>query len=75
MGHTPYEMAYGKQVLLPIEFQIKTFRTVVQLGLDLSEAQQQCLLQLNELDEFHRNVIQQNILIQQQHKRWHDKSI
>ena len=36
--HTPYELLYGKQVLLPIEFQIKTFRTVVQLGLDLSEA-------------------------------------
>ena len=25
-GHTPYELVYGKQVLLPIEFQIKTFR-------------------------------------------------
>ena len=36
IGHTPYELVYGKQVLLPIEFQIKTFRTIVQLGLDLS---------------------------------------
>ena len=27
--HTPYELVYGKQVLLPIEFHIKTFRTVV----------------------------------------------
>lgn len=25
-GHTPYDLVYGKQVLLPIEFQIKTFR-------------------------------------------------
>jgi hypothetical protein len=24
---TPYELVYGKQVLLPIEFQVKTFRT------------------------------------------------
>ena len=74
-GHTPYELVYGKQVLLLIEFQIKTFRTAVQLGLDLSEAQQQCILQLNELDEFRRDAVQQNILIQQQQKRWHDKSI
>ena len=74
-GHTPYELVYGKQVLLPIEFQIKTFKTIIQLGLDLSEAQQQRLLQLNELDEFRRDVVQQNILIQQQRKRWHDKSI
>ena len=36
-GHTPYELVYGKQVLLPIEFQIKTFRTAVQLGLDIVE--------------------------------------
>ena len=75
MGHTPYELVYGKQVLLPIEFQIKTFRTAVQLGLDLSEAQQQRLLQLNELDEFRRDAIQHNILIEKQCKRWHDKFI
>jgi transposase InsO family protein len=50
-GHTPYELVYGKQVLLPIEFQIKTFRTAVQVGMNLDESQQQRLLQLNELDE------------------------
>jgi len=55
--HTPYELVYGKQVLLPIEFQIKTFITAVQLGLDLYEAQQHHLLQLNELDEFCRDVV------------------
>jgi hypothetical protein len=40
-----------KQVLLPIEFQIRTFRTTMQLGLDLTEAQKQRVAQLNELDE------------------------
>lgn len=38
-GYTSYELVYGKQVLLPIEFQLKTFRMAAQLGLDLSEAQ------------------------------------
>jgi hypothetical protein len=38
-GHTPYELVYGKQVILPIEFQIKTFRTTTNLGMDLSNAQ------------------------------------
>ena len=33
--HTPYELVYGKQVMFPIEFQIKTFKMAVQLGLDL----------------------------------------
>jgi len=29
IGHTPYELVYGKQVLFPIEFQIKTYKTTV----------------------------------------------
>jgi transposase InsO family protein len=37
-GHTPYELVFGKQILLPIEFQIHTFRLAAELGLDLSEA-------------------------------------
>eukprot|EP00253_Pinus_taeda_P020082 PITA_20082 len=39
IGHSPYEPLYGKEVLLPIEFQVKTFKMAVQLGMDLSEAQ------------------------------------
>jgi hypothetical protein len=37
--HTPYELVYGKKVLLPIEFQVKTFRIAIQLGMDFNEAQ------------------------------------
>jgi len=50
-GHTPYELVYGKQVLLPIEFQVRTFRIATELGLNSDEAQKQRALQLNELDE------------------------
>ena len=42
--HTPYELVYGKQVLLPIEFQVKTFRMVAQLGMNLDEAHKQRIL-------------------------------
>jgi transposase InsO family protein len=38
-SHTPYELAYGKKILLPIEFQIHTFRIAAKLGLNLDEAQ------------------------------------
>ena len=37
--HTPYKLVYGKQVLLPIEFQVKTFCTAAQLSLNLDEDQ------------------------------------
>jgi hypothetical protein len=64
---------YGKQVLLPIEFQIKTFKTVVQVGMNLDEAQQQRLLQLNDLDEIRKEALQRTTLIQEQRTKWHDK--
>jgi len=37
---SPYQLEYGKEVLLPIKFQIHTFKLVEKMGLDLSEAQQ-----------------------------------
>lgn len=48
---TPYELVYGKQSVLPIEFQVPIFRLVVVLGLDLSKAQKERVMQLNELNE------------------------
>ena len=42
--HTPYELVYGKQVILPIELQVNTFHMAVQLGMDLEEAQKQQIL-------------------------------
>jgi hypothetical protein len=64
---------YGKQVLLPIEFQVKTFRIATKLGLNLDEAQKQQALQLNELDEIRQDAIQWTILVQNQRSKWHDK--
>jgi hypothetical protein len=39
IGHTSYELVYRKQVLLPIEFQVRTLCISSQLGLDIDEAQ------------------------------------
>eukprot|EP00253_Pinus_taeda_P032423 PITA_32423 len=73
--HTSYELVYGKEVLLPIEFQVKTFKMAVQLGMDLSEAQKHRLEQLNELDEIRQEAIQRTDLVQHQRAKWHDKYI
>ena len=74
-GHTPYELVYGKQVLLPIEFQVKSFRMAMQLGLNLDEVQKQRLMQLNELDEVRQDAFQHTILVQNQRSKGHDKFI
>jgi hypothetical protein len=31
----PYELVYGKYVILPIDLEVKTLRTTLQLGMDL----------------------------------------
>jgi hypothetical protein len=51
IGFTPYELVYGKFVLFPIEFEIKTLLTTLKLGLDLSVPQKERVHQLNSLDE------------------------
>eukprot|EP00253_Pinus_taeda_P033561 PITA_33561 len=50
-GFTPYQLVYGKEVMLPIEFQIHTFKMAAYLGIDLNEAQQERIQRLNQLDE------------------------
>jgi len=49
---------YAKNPLFPIEFEIKTLRTALQVNLDLATTQKQQFNQLNELDEKMLVVIQ-----------------
>ena len=71
-GFSPYELVYGKNPLFPIEFEINTLRTTLQVDLDLSIAQTQILNQLNELEEKWLATIQQTEIIQKKRSRWHD---
>ena len=74
-GFTPYQLVYGKQVLFPIEFKIHTFKLEVDLGVDLSEAQKERIMQLNQSDEMRQAAVEQTILVQQQRVQWHGKFI
>eukprot|EP00253_Pinus_taeda_P020271 PITA_20271 len=38
-GFSPYELVFGKNVVFPLEFEIKTLRTALAVNLDLTEAQ------------------------------------
>jgi hypothetical protein len=38
-GFSPYELVYGKSVVFPVEFEIKTLRTALAANLDLTDAQ------------------------------------
>jgi hypothetical protein len=60
---TPYELVYGKNVVLLIGFQIQTLRIAVQVGLNLLEAQKHHLEKINKLDEIRQVSLQQTFLI------------
>lgn len=66
---------YGKNHLFPIEFEINTLRTMLQVNFDLETTQKQWLNHLNELDEKRLVAIQQTNIIQQQRAKWHNRFI
>ena len=65
MGFSPYDLVYGKSVVFPIEFEINTLKTAIEVNLDVTEAQKRRLNQLNELDENRLAAVDQIVLIQQ----------
>ena len=62
-GFSPYDLVYGKSVFFPIEFEIKTFKTVTEVNLDVTEAQKRRLNQLNEIDENRLATVDHTVLI------------
>ena len=62
-GFSPYDLVYGKSVVFPIEFEIKTLKTATEVNLDVTESQKIRLNQLNELDENHLAAVDQTVLI------------
>jgi len=74
-GFTPYDLVYGKYVVFLIEFEVKTLCIELQSKMDLTKAQQHCLNQINELDDFRQVFIQQTDIIQRQRAKWHDQFI
>ena len=63
-GFSPYKLVYGKSVVFPIEFEIKTMRTTMEENVDLTEAQKNWMNQLNELDEKCTTTVHHTTLIQ-----------
>jgi len=74
-GFTPFQLVYGMNARMPIELEVKTLRTASQLGMNLTEAQEERLTTLQALDEFRRAASQNSLLISEQRRRWHDRTI
>ena len=62
---TPFELVYGKEEMLPIEFEHKTLRTALELNISLPTTQEERLLHLNSLDEMRKIALEKVEIIQQ----------
>ena len=74
-GFTPFQLVYGKTIVMPIDFEHKTLRTTLELNLSLPAAQEERILRLNSLDEMRKTTLNRIEIIQQQRKQWHDAHI
>ncbi|XP_059067224.1 uncharacterized protein LOC131858155 [Cryptomeria japonica] len=75
IGFRPFELVYGKNAVMQIEFEHKTLRIAIELGMDLSEVQKERIVELNQLDGLRKSSLQNTILIQHHCVKWHDKYI
>jgi hypothetical protein len=54
-GFTPFQLVYGIEVIMSIEYEIPSFKLAFEL-LHNTSAEEECLLYLMQLDETHRDV-------------------
>ena len=65
MGHTPFRLVYGMEVVMPMEYIVPSLRIVVITGMTDRKALEERLAQLEELEEerflieFHQQVQKQ----------------
>ena len=75
IGFSPYEIVYGKNVVFPNEFEIKTLRISLEVRLYLTSAHKHHLDQLLELDKMHLDDLHHTSIVQQRHTQWYDRFI
>ena len=74
VGSTPFELVYGLNAVLPIEFLVPTLRVAAELHWD-GHAMSNRLSELQHLDERRLTAVHAMYVEKRRRKAWHDKNL
>ncbi|GKC59885.1 reverse transcriptase domain-containing protein [Tanacetum coccineum] len=75
LGTTLFRIIYGKACHLPLELEHKAYWAIKNCNMDLTKAEENRFLKINELDKMRPDAYESSISYKERMKRWHDKRI
>ncbi|GJW08577.1 reverse transcriptase domain-containing protein, partial [Tanacetum coccineum] len=75
LGTTLFRIIYGKACHLPLELEHKAYWAIKNCNMDLTKAEENWFLKINELDKMRPDAYESSISYKERMKRWHDKRI
>ncbi|KAH9324934.1 hypothetical protein KI387_005112, partial [Taxus chinensis] len=74
-GATPFSLIYGSKAILPLEVQIPSLRVSLREFVSDEDYRQECLAQLELLDEWHLNALEHHQVYLEHVKRDYNKKL
>ena len=75
IGHTPFKLAYGQEVVMPMEYIVPSLRIVALTDMADAETMNERLLHLVGLEEDHFLVGFHQQVQKEREKTWHERHI
>ena len=75
MGKTLFELVYGQEVVMPMEYIVPSLRIATDMGMDDERSLEEVMVQLIQLEENHFIASFHQRVEKDRQKAWHDHHI